>query len=98
MWLKAEKARIIIMSSLRCFKPKGKMYYCLICLQSINTFLLSFNLEPPICGTCLVKKAKPLNSTTDLIKPTAGMVIKSRFIKQTNCYISEIQIIGDALS
>ena len=58
MWLKAEKARIIIMSSLRCFKPKGKMYYCLICLQSINTFLLSFNLEPPICGTCLVKKAK----------------------------------------
>src|SRR5919197_2876297 len=66
MCFKDEKARIIMISKLRRWKPKGKMY-SLRCLQCGHSFLSSINLEAPICGTCL-QKTKSLNSTIDYDK------------------------------
>jgi ribosomal protein S27E len=55
-----------MISKLRRWKPKGKMY-SLKCLQCGHGFLSSFNIEAPICGTCL-QKAKSLDSTIDYDK------------------------------
>ena len=66
MWFKVEKDRIIMISKLRRWKQKGKMY-SLTCLQCSQSFLSSFSLEAPICGTCL-QKAKSLDSTVDYDK------------------------------
>jgi hypothetical protein len=66
MWFTDEKDRIIMISKLRRWKPKGKMY-SLKCLQRGHGFLSSFNIETPICNTCL-QKAKSLDSTIDYNK------------------------------
>jgi ribosomal protein S14 len=66
MWFKIEKDRIVMISKLRRWKPKGKIY-SLRCFQCGQTFLSSFSLEAPICGTCL-QKAKSLDSTIDYDK------------------------------
>jgi hypothetical protein len=55
-----------MISKLRRWKPKGKMY-SLKCLQRGHGFLSSFNIETPICNTCL-QKAKSLDSTIDYNK------------------------------
>ena len=61
----------------RRWKPKGKMY-SLKCTQCGEGFLSSYNLDAPICGTCL-QKAKSLDSTIDHDKVcencgTAGVI------------------------
>lgn len=53
----------ILMNPFRRWKPKGKMY-SLKCSQCGNGFLSSYNLDAPICGSCL-QSAKSLDSTID---------------------------------
>ena len=55
-----------MIGKLRGWKPKGKMY-SLRCFQCGHSFLSSFNLEAPICGTCL-QIAKSLDSTINYDK------------------------------
>jgi len=51
------------MGILNRWKPKGKMY-SFRCNQCGTGFLSSYQLEAPICGTC-VQKAKSLDSTIE---------------------------------
>ncbi|NOJ26483.1 MAG: hypothetical protein DA330_00525 [Nitrososphaera sp.] len=51
------------MGLFRRWKPKGSMF-SLKCSQCGDGFLSSYNLEAPICGSCL-QKAKSLDSTID---------------------------------
>ena len=56
----------IMFNKFNRWKPKGKIY-SLRCNQCESGFLSSFNLEAPICGTCM-QKAKSLDSTVDYEK------------------------------
>jgi hypothetical protein len=52
LWFQDKKGGVLVISILRRWKPKGKMF-SLKCNQCGSGFLSSYDLEAPICGKCL---------------------------------------------
>lgn len=68
----------------RGWKPKGKMF-SLRCNQCGQGFLSSYQLEAPICGTC-IQKAKSLTSTIEHEKVCAGCGNQGVMYGKEQCY------------
>src|SRR5437867_12674177 len=72
------------MSPFKGWKPKGKMY-SLRCNQCGQGFLSSYQLEAPICGTC-IQKAKSLTSTIEHEKVCTGCGNQGVMYGKEQCY------------
>ena len=73
-----------LMNPFKRWKPRGKMY-SLRCSQCGNGFLSSYDLEAPICGSCM-QEAKSSDSTIDYDIKCTNCGSRGVIYSKNQCY------------